>query len=331
MLRLGGRPHYPIAVALVVAAAAAYLLTDLAGTNLLLSLLHRLDPVWLPVCFGGEVLAYLGYVLAARDMARVDGGPRLSLMLTTKTVVAGFGVFAATHASGGFAVDYWTLRRAGLRKDEAMARVLGLGALEYAALAPAALVAALVLLFEGSRIQQALTLPWLAVLPGFALAAWASAPCRRERFARLASRGFFCRSISHAVAGVAMLRALAFSPRRHVAGIVGVALYWYGDIVCLWAALHVFYAHTPPIAQLLVGYATGYALTRRTLPLGGAGVVESLLPFALGWVAIQRAPAVLAVAFYRAVNLWLPLLPALAGIPQLRRLERGSLRRTARA
>jgi uncharacterized membrane protein YbhN (UPF0104 family) len=275
--------------------------------------------VWLPVCFGGEVLAYLGYVLAARDMARVDGGPRLSLMLTTKTVVAGFGVFAATHASGGFAVDYWTLRRAGLRKDEAMARVLGLGALEYAALAPAALVAALVLLFEGSRIQQALTLPWLAVVPGFALAAWASAPCRRERFARLASRGFFCRSISHAVAGVAMLRALAFSPRRHVAGIVGVALYWYGDIVCLWAALRVFNAHLG-LAALVLGYATGYVLTRRSLPYGGAGVVEILMTFALTWVGLDFGHALLGVLTYRIFNFWLPIVPALATLPTIRDL-----------
>src|SRR5581483_10684898 len=94
------------------------------------------------------------------------------------------------------------------------------------------------------------------------------------------------------------------------------------DIGCLWAALHVFYAHTPPIAQLLVGYATGYALTRRTLPLGGAGIVEALLPFSLHWVGIALAPAVLGVLAYRVINLWLPMLPALAGLPSLRRLER---------
>jgi uncharacterized membrane protein YbhN (UPF0104 family) len=103
-----------------------------------------------------------------------------------------------------------------------------------------------------------------------------------------------------------------------------------GDIFCLWAALHAFYADTPPVAQLLVGYATGYALTRRALPLGGAGVVEALLPFALGWVAIARAPAVLGVAAYRLINLWLPMLPALAGIPKLRRLEHRRSQRPAR-
>jgi hypothetical protein len=38
------------------------------------------------------------------------------------------------------------------------------------------------------------------------------------------------------------------------------------------------------------------------LPLGGAGVVEGLLPFALGWVRIALAPAVLAVVAYRAMK-----------------------------
>src|SRR5205823_9580293 len=129
---------------------------------------------------------------------------------------------------------------------------------------------------------------------------------------------------------IGLLFSLARKPVTGGLALAGISLYWVGDIFCLWAALHVFYAHTPPVAQLLVGYATGYALTRRTLPLGGAGVVEALLPFALGWVAIARAPAILAVAAYRVINLWLPLIPALAGIPSLRRLESGRLRRRTR-
>ena len=111
-------------------------------------------------------------------------------------------------------------------------------------------------------------------------------------------------------------------PLRASLAVAGIAVYWLGDIFCLWAALHAFYAHTPPVAPLHVAYATGYALTRRALPLGGAGIVEALLPFALGAVAIQRAPAVLAVGGYRIINLWLPMIPALAGIPALRRIER---------
>src|SRR5205823_9728657 len=129
---------------------------------------------------------------------------------------------------------------------------------------------------------------------------------------------------------IELLLLLLRRPGSGARAFFGIACYWLGDVFCLWATLHAFFAHTPPVAQLLVGYATGYALTRRTLPLGGAGVVEALLPFALGWVAIARAPAILAVAAYRVINLWLPLIPALAGIPSLRRLESGRLRRRTR-
>ena len=73
------------------------------------------------------------------------------------------------------------------------------------------------------------------------------------------------------------------------------------------------------MAAVVVGYATGYALTRRTLPLAGAGAVEALLPFALLWVNVPLAQAVLAVLFYRVVNLWIPLIPALAGRRAVRR------------
>ena len=73
------------------------------------------------------------------------------------------------------------------------------------------------------------------------------------------------------------------------------------------------------MAAVVVGYATGYALTRRTLPLAGAGAVEALLPFALVWVGYGLAPAVLAVFAYRIFNLWLPLGPAVVALYHLQR------------
>jgi uncharacterized membrane protein YbhN (UPF0104 family) len=101
-----------------------------------------------------------------------------------------------------------------------------------------------------------------------------------------------------------------------------MAVYWAGDIACLWAALHIFFQNPPPLAILVLGYATGYALTRRSLPLGGAGVVDTLLPLSLVWLGIAFAPAVTAVVVYRFLNLWLPMIPALAGLPTLKRMSR---------
>jgi uncharacterized membrane protein YbhN (UPF0104 family) len=94
---------------------------------------------------------------------------------------------------------------------------------------------------------------------------------------------------------------------------------------------HAFSAHPPPPAQLIVGYATGYALSRRALPLGGAGIVEALLTYSLVWLKIALVPALLAVFAYRLINLWLPMVPALAGIPTLRSLQGRRRARTSAA
>jgi uncharacterized membrane protein YbhN (UPF0104 family) len=306
-----------VAVAVLGALAVAHA----AGYAHVAWSLHRMHPVWLAACFGGQLLAYLGYVLAVWAMARLDGGPRLPLALTARTVVAGFGVYAATHSSGGFAVDYWALRRSGLPRREAMRRVLGLGALEYAVLAPAALVSALVLLAGGAdHVQDAMTLPWLLVIPGFAAAAWATSPKRAGRLCEPNGGGAARQAVAHAVAGVLTLRAMVVRPLRHGVGVLGVTLYWLGDIACLWAALHIFSAHLS-VPALILAYATGYVLTRRSLPLGGAGIVEVLMTFALVWVGVPLTSAALGVVVYRIFNFWLPIVPALAVLPTVRELR----------
>ncbi len=309
-------------IAGTLALAAAMGLADMAGYSRLVEAVQDVVPTWFAVCFGGQVVAYLGYVLAVRDIARVDGGPLLSLRLSMRTVVAGFGVFAATHAAGGFAVDYWTFRRSGLRRREAVARVLALGALEYAVLAPAALVCAVVLLFgTGGHVQHAMTYPWLAVVPGFLAALWVSSPRRAERLTHPAADASRIRQwFAHVVLGICKLRSLLVRPRVHGLGVVGVSLYWLGDIACLWAALKIYNAELSTPA-LILAYATGYVLTRRSLPAGGAGLVEVMMTFALVWVGVGLAPALLGVVTYRLFNFWLPIIPAFAALPAVRRMR----------
>ena len=47
--------------------------------------------------------------------------------------------------------------------------------------------------------------------------------------------------------------------------------------------------------------------------------MEALLPFALSWVSVPLAEAVLAVLAYRAFNLWFAIGPATAALRYLRR------------
>ncbi|HSB38344.1 MAG TPA: lysylphosphatidylglycerol synthase transmembrane domain-containing protein [Gaiellaceae bacterium] len=320
------RPLVMLLVPTVLALGAVALLADLAGAERLDRALRHLHPEWLLLCLGGELLAYAGYVLAVRDTARVDNGPNLTFGHTLQAVVAGFGVFAATRTSGGFAVDYWVLRSAGEERDGAVARVLALGALEYAVLAPAALCSAIALLVSGEDVSLTLTLPWLLVIPGAVVAIWVSSPKRAPRYAKAPrDSGRIRHGFAHGVAGLSILRSMFVAPpREHGLGLLGTALYWAGDIACLWGALQVFGNPRLSVPALILGYATGYVLTRRSLPAGGAGVVEIALTFALHWMGFPFVRALLGVVVYRIFNLWLPILPALATLPAVKEL-RGEL------
>lgn len=324
-------PFWELAVFIAVGAAlaigATVALAWVAGFDVVLHRLRHPNTLWIPLAFAGQIVAYFGYMLAYREVARVEKGPKLGVTRLAAAVFSGFGVFVA---AGGFAIDVAAMRRAGSTERDARIRVLGLGALEYALLAPAACVSAIILLAHGTRKPSlGLTLPWAIAVPlGFAAALWAIR--HRGRFAR---RKGWRGALDHALQGVAVLRHLALAPLKHGTAFLGMGLYWVGEIFSLAAALHAFHSQRPAVAALIIGFATGYALTRRTLPLAGAGVVEALLPFALVWVGATLAPAVLAVFVYRFFNLWLPLIPAVLGIRALRRraLEgtRPPLRQTA--
>jgi uncharacterized membrane protein YbhN (UPF0104 family) len=294
----------------LIALGTLFAVTWVAGFGHVAARLRAMDPVWFATAFVAQCFAYVGYVLAYREVARVDPGCELPTRNVVAAVAAGFGSFVAR---GGFAVDVHAFRQAGLSDHEVRVRVLGLGVLEYALLAPAACIVAIELLADGHSPSLGLTLPWAISVPlGFVAALWAVE--RRESLRAHQGRR---RHLAQLLDSVHILKQMFLRP-RHALGPLGTAVYWCGDILCLWACLQAFTHGTPDISLLLLGYATGYALTRRTLPLGGAGAVDALLPFALSWCGISLAAAVLAVFAYRVFNLWLPILPAALGLRSLR-------------
>ena len=183
---------------------------------------------------------------------------------------------------GGFAVDIEALEDLGVPSEEAKVRVLGLGSLEYAVLATGALVCAvLLLLARGANTQRAVTLSWVIGVP----ARDGTRPDRRPLPEMDLPRPARGKVVGPPLSRSTIVGQIVASPRRHgAAAFSGMALYWAGEVFVLWVCLAAFTGQTPSVAAVVVGYATGYALTRRTLPLGGAGAVEALMPFALVWV-----------------------------------------------
>jgi uncharacterized membrane protein YbhN (UPF0104 family) len=274
--------------------------------------LQNVNVFWFPLALAGAVGAHLGYMLAYREIARVDDGMPIGIARTGALVATGFGVFVPR---GGFALDKEALCDMGVSPEEARVRVLGLGSLEYVVLGTAAAACSILMLLWRFHAQQAVTLSWAIGVPaGTALALLAL------RLRRFLCRGWLKKVIGPPLDAIVVVGKILARPREHAtAAIFGMSLYFAGEVFVLWACLAAFQHGGPSILAVVVGYATGYALTRRTLPLAGAGAVEALMPFALVWVDFKLAPAVLAVFAYRVFNVWLPVPPSLAGLIALRR------------
>jgi uncharacterized membrane protein YbhN (UPF0104 family) len=307
------RPHELVAFIALGAAlsvAAVVGVSWAAGFGAVGDRLRHVDASWLPLAIAAEALAYVGYVLAYREIARVEDGPSLPHSRALALVATGFGVFITR---GGFSVDLHAFRQE-VDDREARVRVLGLGALEYALLAPATCIVAIMLLLNHvHRPSSGMTMPWAIAVPVGGILALSALRLRD----RLRGRRGWRDHVAQWLDSIHVIRQL-FLKLEHAAGPIGTGIYWFGDIACLALCLRAYEGHFPSVAPLLIGYATGYALTRRTLPLAGAGAVEALLPFALLWTGTPLAAAVTAVIAYRIVNFWLPIVPAVFGLRSLR-------------
>src|SRR5262245_30093355 len=301
-----------LAIAAGLASAALVGVAWAAGFGTVAALVADARWEWFPLALAGIVASHAGYLVAYRELARADEGPDLRLSHVGAVVATGFGVFIPR---GGFALDHEALCDAGVPPREAAVHVRGLGLLEYAVLAPAAFAAALFLLVHGIRDRGGVQLSWIVGVP---VGTDVTLLLVRHR-SRLRVGGRVRKAAARFVDAVGLAR-LFLPPRKSGLGAaLGMAVYWAGDIFALWACLAAFTHGAPPVSALVLGYATGYALTRQTLPFAGAGAVDALLPFALMWVGIPLGQALLSVLAYRVFDRWLPVVPAAPGLLVLKR------------
>lgn len=322
-------------LATAIAAIAVLAIARLTGANTVGRAFDDFHPGWIAVIACAELCAYPAYMLAYRSLASVHGHAPLALPLVARVVVAGFGPFAL---AGGFGIDKQVLHA--LHEDEhsARVRVLALGALEWAVLAPTTCIVAIVFLATGADILPSLLWPWAILVPlGFGFGLWASVPERGERISRLGGRRH--EWLASMLEGVGVLHKLIRDRPFYWGAWLGTALYWVADICAFYGGLRTF-GLDPGVGKVILAYATGYAATRRSLPLGGAGLTEVLMTYSLYWVREPLAPALAAVVAYRAFNFLLAATPALiarhqlapllAAADKLRRPERSSPNSSAR-
>ena len=304
-------------VALGVATGVALVLAAGVGFDAVADVLGRIQPIWLAAVAGGQLVGFIGYVFTYRVFGGMGDGPKLPPPLALRLVAAGFGAFTV---GGGFALDHRALEASCQDSRRARIRVLTLGALEYVVLAPAACISAIVLVIRGTHAQSTLLWPGIIAVPiGFALMLWASS--RREQLVH--GRNGRRKRLDELLCVLGDLRSFSSEPGHYAEAILGMILYWCGEIVSLWAALRTFSADIS-VPTIILAYATGYAATRRTLPLGGAGATEALMTYALHWVGLPFATAFAGVVVYRFFNFALVTPPALHARASVERLLESS-------
>jgi uncharacterized membrane protein YbhN (UPF0104 family) len=327
-----------VALALTLGAVAA--LGQVTSYGKLREALGRAEVVWLAGCFGGQALAWLGYVTGYRAVAAADGGPRFRFRDAARVVTIGLGAYVIGSDAGGLTVDFWAMRAAGSSTHEAARRTLGLNTLQAGGMFAFAGVAGAVVLALGTHGHAALVMAvvWIGISL-FVFAASAAVSDRRlaPRLLEAPSgegrpswrqprqwppwlRVKLRKAFADAVGGVVFARIVIEHPRRYLGGLVGYPLFWLGDFTIMWSALAAFGYHIDP-ARLVVAEATAWALTFVPLPGGGSGFSEATIAYTLNAVGAPLSPAIFAALVYRAVNFWLPILPALALLPTVSRLR----------
>jgi len=305
--RAGRRALLVLSAAAAVALGVTALMGMAAGYGRLLGALKAANPMWVALALPAEALAYVGYALAFRAAAALERGPRLGLTLATRVVAASVGA-TRLMLGGGPGYLYWALRRTGMSKTGSIARLVALNVLLFGVLGALVWSASLLaLLGPGAPLLRAIAVPWL--VGGAAVGGGLS----------VAVVMFGMRLPPERTTTI--VRVLFRRPAQHATAYVGAALYWAGDILCLWLALRAFDV-TLSFTALVLAYATSYLATMLPLPLGGAGGGEAAITLALTAVGVPLAPALVGVLTYRLFSFWLPTLPGLvllAGGPWLMR------------
>lgn len=303
-----------LVLAAVLEMAAAVGLTYVAGFSAVYSVLTRVQWPWIAASVVAVVVSFVGYYFAYRGIYQVEDGHRLRRSQMISVVTGGFGGFLA---HGGSALDDYALRAAGADKRDATVRVSTLAGMEHGVLGILGTAAGISVLALGlSKPPADFSIPWSVIpIPGFALAFWLAERYRR----RLRHRDRWRGKLGVFLDSIHLNRLLFLKPREHGPAVAGMTLFWIADAFAVWAAMSAF-GFQMNAAAMFIGYGTGMVFTRRTGPLGGAGILMLILPVTIWYSGAPLAVAVVAIFVYRVLSMWLPMPFSFASMPTLRHM-----------
>ncbi len=303
------------AIVVLLSSGAALGVASIAGFSRVLHRLSQFDPLWIAALVGGITCAFIGY-RAAFDRVVWGGEPRdLDVRQRLGVVAAGFGAFV--HR-GGTAIDRYVMRFSGHARREVDVRISALQSLEMTPIAVGACTAAFVTLIIGgpNRPPFGYALPWaIGPLVGAPLALWLVHRYRR-RFGQVGGKWYWPGVF---LEGLWRLETGLLHDRRRRAALLGMTMFTAAELFTVWAAMAAFGYHMSG-SGLVLGYGVGYVVSRRSAPLGGAGVIDVLLMLALMQAGAPIAAAVVGTFTYRFFSLWCWVPVSIAALSSVRRL-----------
>lgn len=301
-----------VVIGLVVSAVAS----NSRDVGASLRLLSHPRPAFLLLAIGAELLSYLGYASAQRQLADA-AGHRLSRRWLAALAIAAQALvnFLPAGYVAGNVLNFRELRRRCLSVAES-AWLLGMTSLVYIAVLLALACAGAVIDAHGGWGPRVMGLcgllglvigivvavgtgrgSYLAPLSRYLLVALAWMERRKGVAARLAVTS---RDVARQMSKSRLRRTGALS----VAGLFAVA--WLSDCACLACGFETV-GLSPPWGSLLVAYAAAQLLSFLPLAPGGFGLVEGGLTVTLTNGDRGVSAVLAAVLVYRALSYWATL------------------------
>jgi uncharacterized protein (TIRG00374 family) len=320
-----------LVVAMLAIVAIYLLFPQVVGVGDGLDTLTEGDPVWIVVALAFALAMFASYVALFRGV--VGKAVRLRWTESYQITMAGLAatrLFSAGGA-GGIVLTYWALRKAGMPRKDAAARMVAFNVLLYA-------VYMLTLLLNGIFMSSGvfsvpapagMTVVPAAIAGGvivvFLLITLIPGDLERQ-FSSVSQKrwtGRLLKRLSTVPSTLAVGTREAFrfvrDPRQGSLAIAGAVGFWASQIAILWASFHAFGASVP-IAVIVQAFFVGMFANLIPLPGGVGGVDAGMIgAFALFDLGIGAATIFAAVLTYRLIAFWLPLPPGVVAFIQLRR------------
>ena len=296
---------------MISVAAAGLLLGALVlavpGLHDVLARIEGVDPGWIALAIGLELVSCAGFVLAFRHVFA-----RLPVRLATRVALTELAFTAVVPAggAGGIAAGAWiaNVKGAPVKRFLERSGVLFLltSAVNAGTLALAGLlVAAGVLGAPGRLLGLVPGVIGVLVIGGFALL---PALARRLR-----GEGKRARALRTTARIVTATRA---ELRRPSLGLAGAVAYLWADVAMLWICFRAF-GETLPIGAVTLAFLIGYLANVVPVP-GGIGALDGGLVAALVAYGAHPASAAAAVLLYHAIVFWIPALIGTTAFLRLR-------------